>query len=381
MNTQPSEMQTSRGRFFFWIGLIILPVFWVWWMRAEYFSRTQRRAGWMWTVCYLGTLILCKDLVGERLQALIFSYSTVSLQLGAVLWLWLLFRVFSFKQLVFLYLVSVDVIAMLASLWVPALSRMEPSPTCWIFPLIPAVLHLLVEPVHRWRKKIDPDTVKTMRKRLRILMYSLIILLLGCWSVWLYREFRDGRRVRTPSTSSAEPQTEPKFPDRVQALLDSEWTEVSITTALCTDYVIVYATTVRLKRETPKSPVYYSLPLGQAAPEKATVDERDLKTLFTDTVAAAKATFDHKYPIEILNSLPPEKAKEMIRSGALKIGPNDVEMLSIRGKTAAAEVRLIEYGPFSPLDTTIQTLFHTKQMEVKPSEHKAILGLDPYAEE
>ncbi len=153
MNSPPPELQTLRGRLFFWIGLIILPIFWVWWMRAEYFSRTQRRAGGVWTLCYGVALILCKDLVGERLQALMFSYATVSLQLGAVLWLWLLFRVFSLKQLVYLYLVSVDVIAMLASLWVPALSRMEPSPACWIFPLIPAVLHLLVEPVKQWRRR------------------------------------------------------------------------------------------------------------------------------------------------------------------------------------------------------------------------------------
>ena len=182
-------------------------------------------------------------------------------------------------------------------------------------------------------------------------------------------------------TSPAEAQTEPKFPDRVRALLDSEWTELSITTALCTDYVQVYATAVRLKRETPKSPVYYSLPLGQAAPEKAVVSEKELQTLYTDVLAAAKATFAHQYPVEILNSLPPEKAKELIRSGAVKVGADDVEMLSIRGKTAAGEVLLIEYGPFAPLDTTIQTLFHTQQMEMNQSEHKSILGLDPYAEE
>ena len=182
-------------------------------------------------------------------------------------------------------------------------------------------------------------------------------------------------------TSPAEAQAEPKFPDRVRALLDSEWTELSITTALCTDTVQVYATAVRLKRETPKSPAYYSLPLGQAAPENAVVSEKDLKTLYTDTLAASKTIFEHRSQVEALNALPFEKAIELIRSGAVKVGPDDGEMLSIRGKTAAGEVKLIEYGPFSPLDTTLQTLFHTKQMEVKPSEHKFILGLDPYAEE
>ncbi|MDB6003973.1 MAG: hypothetical protein JWR15_960, partial [Prosthecobacter sp.] len=138
---------------------------------------------------------------------------------------------------------------------------------------------------------------------------------------------------------------------------------------------------VRLKRETPNSPVYYSLPLGQAAPEEATVDEKDLRTLYSATLAAAKATFEHRYPTEIFNSLPAEKAREMIKSGALKIVPTDVEMLIIQGKTATGELKLIEYGPYSPLDTTIQTLFHTRQMEVTQSDYKAILGLDPYAQE
>lgn len=182
-------------------------------------------------------------------------------------------------------------------------------------------------------------------------------------------------------SSPAEAQTVPKFPERVRALLDSEWTELSITTALCTDAVQVYATAVRLKRETPKSPVYFSLPLGQAAPEKATVSEKDLQTLYTDTLAASKTIFEHRSQVEALNALPFEKAIELIRSGAVEVGPDDGEMLSIRGKTAAGEVLLIEYGPYSPLDTTIQTLFHTQQLEVKPSEHKSILGLDPYAEE
>lgn len=172
-------------------------------------------------------------------------------------------------------------------------------------------------------------------------------------------------------------QPSPTFPDRVRAFLDSDWTELSITTALCTDDVQVYATAVRLKRETPKSPVYYSLPLGKAAPEKAMVNEKDLATLCIDVMATARATFAHQYPTEILNSVPPEKAREMIRSGAVSIGPTDVEMLVIRGRNAAGEMKLIEYGPFSPLDGTLQTLFHAETRQVKQADYEAILGLDP----
>lgn len=181
--------------------------------------------------------------------------------------------------------------------------------------------------------------------------------------------------------SAAKAQQAPTFPERVRAFLDSDWTELSITTALCTDYGEVKAVAVRLKRETPKSPVTYSLPLGKAAPEKAVVNEKDLATLCADVMAAAKATFAHQYPVEMLNSVPPEKAKEMIRSGAVSVGPTDVEMLVIRGKNTAGEVKLIEYGPFSPLDGSLKTLFHTETKEVRQADYEVILGLDPFKDE
>lgn len=178
-------------------------------------------------------------------------------------------------------------------------------------------------------------------------------------------------------SSAAEPQPEAKFPDRVRALLDSEWTELSIRTVGASDDGRVFATVVTLKRETAKSPVYFSLPLGQAVSEKATVNEKDLQTLYAAILAAAKATFKHRYPTEILSSMSPEKAREMINSGAVKIVLTGVEVLIICGKTAAGEVTLDEFGPFSPLDTTIQTLFHTQPMEMTLEEYKAKLRLDP----
>ncbi len=177
--------------------------------------------------------------------------------------------------------------------------------------------------------------------------------------------------------TAAVPKPVQPFLERVRALLDSGWAELSIRTVVGSDDGRVIATAVRLKRETPKSPVYYSLPLGLAAAEKETVSEKDLQTLYAATLAAAKATFEHRYPLEIYHSLPPEKAREMIQSGALKIVPTDVEMLSIRGKSATGEVKLDEFGPFSPLDTTIQTLFHTQPVEMNLDESKAKLGIDP----
>jgi len=160
MNAKPSELQTLGGRIFFWIGLIILPLFWVWWMRHAYFNRTQRIVGWVWTACYVAALLVFRQYVGERLQVLSFAHPVVAHQLGLALWLWWLFRVFSVTQLVVFFLVSVDVIATVASVLVPAW-RMSGAPPAaiWLFALVPAVLHLLVEPVRKWRKRSSPDAI------------------------------------------------------------------------------------------------------------------------------------------------------------------------------------------------------------------------------
>ncbi len=189
-----SELQTLRGRVFFWIGLVILPVFWVWWMRPAYFSRRQRAAGWMWTGCYLVGLIVGRQFLSERLDALAFSYSSVAVQVGMVLWLWWALRVFSVGQIIVVWLVSVDVIAILASLWIPTMSRAGPLPGLVIFLLVPAVLHLMLEPYLRWRRELTVSTVETLRKWIRlVLICCLVVLGSALWvhHMWRQRGSRD----------------------------------------------------------------------------------------------------------------------------------------------------------------------------------------------
>lgn len=177
---------------------------------------------------------------------------------------------------------------------------------------------------------------------------------------------------------AAEPAPEVTFPERVRAFLDSPWTEITITTALVTDYGVVHATSVHLIRNTPKAPVHFRLPLNSGEKSKVALTEVDLRTLCASTLQAASETFEHRYPLEIYNSLPREKAIELVESGKLRIGPTDVELLVIRGKNAAGEVTLTETGPCNSLEDTIHKLFQTKQVEVKPSDYEAALGRNPY---
>jgi hypothetical protein len=166
------------------------------------------------------------------------------------------------------------------------------------------------------------------------------------------------------------------FPERVQDFLVSEWTELSISAVVASDDHRVTATCVRLERESAKAPVSYSLPLGKAAAANATVKEEDLEVLYADLRAAAKASSEYRYPLEVLQDVPPGRAWEMLKSGAIKIEPRDVEVLIIRGKNAKGAVKLMEFGPFAPLDTTIQRLFQTKAVEMNREERKKVLGVE-----
>lgn len=73
-------------------------------------------------------------------------------RLAVALWVWLALRWFSLSQFLALFLVSIDTIAILSSLCVPAYQRLSAagfSPFMILLPLIPALLHLVLEPVRR----------------------------------------------------------------------------------------------------------------------------------------------------------------------------------------------------------------------------------------
>ncbi|WP_395739909.1 hypothetical protein [Prosthecobacter sp.] len=166
------------------------------------------------------------------------------------------------------------------------------------------------------------------------------------------------------------------FPEQVRDFLDSEWTELSISTVVGSDDQRVTATCVRLNRESANAPVTYALPLGKAAPADARVKEEAMDELFSEVRDAAEAAYEHRYPLEVLLDLPLKRAWETLKSGGVKIDRSNVEMLIIRGKNAKGAVSLVEFGPCASLDETIQRLFQTKALEVKREERKKVLGVE-----
>ncbi|WP_050030274.1 hypothetical protein [Verrucomicrobium sp. BvORR034] len=140
------DLQTLRGKIFFWLGIVVLPVFWIFWMNSRQFARHQIRAAQIWTGIYAAALIGIPAAY-DRVHAFLWAFSQISFQVGLVLWVWLFLRTMSIGTFVLFFLVSIDIIAIMSSLIVPWLAKLAPHPSSLVFILLPAAMHLLVEPV------------------------------------------------------------------------------------------------------------------------------------------------------------------------------------------------------------------------------------------
>ena len=147
MKSTTAELETTRGRVFFWIGMAILPVFWVWCMRAASFAAWQRRIGWLWTCIYIGIGFFQRDWLATWMPALLLGSPIVAFRLTVALLLWLWIRTMrSWSELLGL-LVAMDVLAVLSSLSVPLLARMPQTPLVYLPVVILGVAHLLLDRV------------------------------------------------------------------------------------------------------------------------------------------------------------------------------------------------------------------------------------------
>lgn len=152
-----TDLQTIRGRVFFWIGLALLPVFWIWWMSVRDFSLRQILCARLWTAVYVLVLVAAWfmfPVLRSRLSDLQWTYSHVAFQIGIALWIWLIFRNSSIGQTIVGFIVCIDIIAILSAFVVPALHAMPPHPISLIFVIVPVAAHLLVKPVRRLRDRL-----------------------------------------------------------------------------------------------------------------------------------------------------------------------------------------------------------------------------------
>jgi len=148
MKSTTSELETTRGRVFFWIGMAILPVFWVWWMRAAPFAAWQRRLGWLWTCIYIGIGFFQRDWLATWMPALLLGSPIVAVRLALVLLIWLWMRIEGrwWHRLIELILV-VDCLGMLSSHVECILAVMPQTPLVYLPAAALAAAHLLLDPV------------------------------------------------------------------------------------------------------------------------------------------------------------------------------------------------------------------------------------------
>jgi hypothetical protein len=148
----PNELHTSRGRFVFWIGLAVLPIFWLWWMSERHFTRRQIWCARVWCLFYVVAVNAAWVLIPyfrEQITELQWTYSMVSFVIGLVLWIWLLLRTWR-PTLIEIIVPLFAILPTVASVAAPTLNKMGPHPLSLLFILVPAAAHLLVAPTCRF---------------------------------------------------------------------------------------------------------------------------------------------------------------------------------------------------------------------------------------
>ncbi len=157
-----TELQTPRGRAFFWLGMVVFPMFWVWWLNARQFTTRQIRGARLWTVIYVLAVAVAwweSPAFRSWLTGLPWNYSHITFQVGLALWIWLFFRLFNLPNILIGYFIGGEIILGLRS-WIgqlihPLLPFFHAPPdslAALLFMLIPASAHLSVVPIRRYRE-------------------------------------------------------------------------------------------------------------------------------------------------------------------------------------------------------------------------------------
>lgn len=171
-----TELQTLRGRAFFWLGMVVFPLFWVWWLNARQFTTRQIRGARLWTVLYvLAAAVACWASPAFRswLTSLPWSYPHIAFQVGLALWIWLFFRLFNLPNILIGYFIGGEILLGLRS-WIgqllhsllPFFQALPQSLAALLFMLIPASAHLSVIPIRRYRERLHRLPWCSMNQRL-----------------------------------------------------------------------------------------------------------------------------------------------------------------------------------------------------------------------
>jgi len=140
-------MNDPRKRFFFWLGVFVLPLFWSWFTLSRKFDRRERLVAFLWLAVFVGWLVQQRSALVERFETVSMVYPVILGWVTVVLFVWLLFRS-GFPVTFIEVIVFVDVVGCIqpSILFVNLVGR--PFEWGWLLPaLIAVVAHLTLEPL------------------------------------------------------------------------------------------------------------------------------------------------------------------------------------------------------------------------------------------
>ena len=145
-------MKDLRTRFFFWLGIFVLPIFWSWFTLMKAFSKRQRQIAFGWLAIYGAAAVWNGPVIASYLQLLPIGFPLVIGWLTVALWAWLFFRLcrpMDLFTMLALGLVGVCEVFRPIQLSIDILI-LKGAPFSWywlLWPLLPAVLHCVVGPL------------------------------------------------------------------------------------------------------------------------------------------------------------------------------------------------------------------------------------------
>lgn len=144
-----------RTRFFFWLGVFVLPVFWSWFTLAGSFTRKERIIAFSWLVLFAVVIIIGWHRLEAYVDLLAIGWPLVIGWLTIALWGWLFFRLQLSVTLIEVFvLIELIAIGRPFDRWVGHFGR--PFSIDWLLlPLIPSVIHLGLEPARALNAKLE----------------------------------------------------------------------------------------------------------------------------------------------------------------------------------------------------------------------------------
>jgi hypothetical protein len=157
-----SPMRDTRERTFFWLGVLVLPIFWSWFTLDPRFNRAQRLLAFSWLTVTVVMAYACRGVLSEHLAFAVLGYPVIAGYLTVALTGWLLYRAGALTsvtlfEVLFLGVIFGPYLRYFMDPYVHVVGHPNAIYT-WVLPLILSVAHLLLDPLTlAWEQLSSPS--------------------------------------------------------------------------------------------------------------------------------------------------------------------------------------------------------------------------------